>query len=67
MESAGGGAKMEKYNKRVPGRISGVLLILLGSLGVAYNILLLWMDIQLMKEFQNEELPELARTRSFLQ
>lgn len=54
---------MEKYNKRVPGRISGVLLILLGSLGVAYNILLLWMDIQLMKEFQNEELPELARTQ----
>ena len=38
MESAGGGAKMEKYNKRVPGRISGVLLILLGSLGVAYNL-----------------------------
>ena len=36
---------------------------MLGSLGVAYNILLLWMDIQLMKEFQNEELPELARTQ----
>ena len=28
---------MEKYNKRVPGRISGVLLILLGGLGMAYK------------------------------
>ena len=63
MESAGGGAKMEKYNKRVPGRISGVLLILLGGLGMAYKILLVWMDILLMQEFQNEELPELARTQ----
>lgn len=54
---------MEKYNKRVPGRISGVLLILLGSLGMAYKILLVWMDILLMQEFQNEELPELARTQ----
>ena len=54
---------MEKYNKRVPGRISGVLLILLGGLGMAYKILLVWMDILLMQEFQNEELPELARTQ----
>ncbi len=28
---------MEKYNKRVPGRISGVLPILLGGLGMAYK------------------------------
>ena len=63
MESAGGGVKMEIYNKRVPGRISGVLLILLGSLGMAYKILLVWMVILLMQEFQNEELPELARTQ----
>ena len=58
---------MEKYNKRVPGRISGVLLILLGSLGVAYNILLLWMDIQLMKEFQMKNFRNLQGHRSFLQ
>ena len=30
---------------------------------MAYKILLVWMDILLMQEFQNEELPELARTQ----
>lgn len=56
---------MEKYNKRVPGRISGVLLILLGGLGW-HKILLVWMDILLMQEFQNEELPNLHGRRWFL-
>ena len=54
---------MERYNKRVPGRISGILLILLGSLGIAYHILLGYMDIQLMLVFQKDLLPELARTQ----
>lgn len=54
---------MERYNKRVPGRISGVLLVLLGSLGIAYYILVGYMDIQLMLVFQKDLLPELARTQ----
>ncbi|MFR2580726.1 MAG: hypothetical protein ACLTAG_14015 [Mediterraneibacter gnavus] len=57
---------MEKYNKRVWKNIRS-FTDLAGKFGVAYKILLLWMDIQLMKEFQNEELRNLQGHRSFLQ
>ena len=56
---------MEKYNKRVPGRISGVLLILLGGLGMAYKILLVWMDILLMRSFRTKNFRNLHGRRWF--